>query len=207
MSIEMIDVLTEQGGETGLRLPREDVHRQGLWHATMACWVVLVGPEGPRVVVSRRSPRKTNYPGCFDATASGHLAAGEVPADGVREIREEIGLDVTFDDLIPVGVLPVVSDCPGSDGSVTAYREYTHTFVLEMDESAEIVPDPDEIDGFVLVPVHAFVTMAAQGTAAVGWSMGTADPSEQVCIDRAAFVPADVAFWGPLADALTRRYL
>ena len=43
-------------------------------------------------------------PGRYDVSVGGHYAAGEnARIAGPREIREELGLDVDFSDLVPVG--------------------------------------------------------------------------------------------------------
>jgi ADP-ribose pyrophosphatase YjhB (NUDIX family) len=66
------------------------VHAQGLWHKTFACW--LVSPSRKTVVLQKRGVRNRIDPGFYDASASGHLAAGETPEEGWRELREELGV-------------------------------------------------------------------------------------------------------------------
>lgn len=68
----------------------DEVHTNGLWHQTFACW--LIKPSSATVFFQLRGPKNRIDPGSYDASASGHLDAGEKPADGFRELEEELGI-------------------------------------------------------------------------------------------------------------------
>ena len=56
------------------------------------------------MLFQKRSAAKLIAPGKFDVSVGGHYAAGEDAAiAGPREIREELGLAVTFSELVSVG--------------------------------------------------------------------------------------------------------
>jgi isopentenyl-diphosphate delta-isomerase len=76
-------------------------HRDGLWHATIHVWVL--DADG-RVLLQQRSFSKAQFPGWWDISAAGHIGAHE---SGVREVSEELGADVTLDDLDFLGVYRV----------------------------------------------------------------------------------------------------
>jgi len=105
MEIEMLNTFTQDGRPLG-KAPREEVHRIGYWHETFHCWVTATQNGEDVVYLQRRSPDKKDYPGLFDITAAGHLTADETVQDGTREMAEEIGLEVNYDDLQPLGIIP-----------------------------------------------------------------------------------------------------
>jgi len=88
---------------------RKEAHRLGLWHHTVHCWLVRreerEGRTVARVLFQQRSANKDTGAGCFDITAAGHLAAGETPEAIVRELQEELGVEVSFEALREYGII------------------------------------------------------------------------------------------------------
>ncbi|WP_347561789.1 NUDIX hydrolase [Bacillus timonensis] len=84
---------------------RSDVHRIGYWHEVFHCWFIDNEEGIDYIYLQLRSKNKKDYPNLFDVTAAGHLLADETVEDGVREIKEELGIDVAFEELIKLGVL------------------------------------------------------------------------------------------------------
>ncbi len=83
---------------------RESVHRDGDWHCVFHCWVIYRDNAGKDyMILQKRGPDKKTFPNKLDVSAAGHYEAGETVKDGVRELQEELGLNVQFEDLIPVG--------------------------------------------------------------------------------------------------------
>lgn len=98
--IEMIDVLAPDGQPTGQKKPKAAVHRDGDWHLAVHIWIQR--PDGA-FLMQLRSPDKENDPHCWDISVAGHVAAGESPeVAAVREVAEEIGLDIEPDQLEPL---------------------------------------------------------------------------------------------------------
>jgi isopentenyldiphosphate isomerase len=125
---EIFDVYDERGNWTGTA-ERGDVHAQGLWHHTVHCWLVRQNEGGDehssaKILFQQRSRKKDTNPGSFDITAAGHLAAGESPQDAVRELEEELGVKVTFEQLSEFGIIReqasgVVDGVPYIDAEVS----------------------------------------------------------------------------------------
>jgi 8-oxo-dGTP pyrophosphatase MutT (NUDIX family) len=144
---EQLDVVDPSGRIVG-RADRSTVHREGHWHQVFHC--LLVRTTSPaRVVLQRRHAAAASFQGLLDITAGGHLEAGETPLDGVRELREELGVDVSPDRLVPLGRRLLVDDSGEGDN-----REVAHVFLLPDDrELATFDLDGCDVDGLVELTV------------------------------------------------------
>ena len=85
---------------------REAVHRDGDWHETFQCWFIEQVENTYYIYVQKRNVNKKDFPSMYDITAAGHLLVGETVEDGVREIKEELGIDVTMDELTFLQAIP-----------------------------------------------------------------------------------------------------
>jgi isopentenyldiphosphate isomerase len=162
MDSELLDVFDDRGWHVGTKR-RSEVHRDGDWHLAFHLWVVR--PDG--VLLQRRAADKSSWPGYLDASAAGHLIAGERVRDGIREAEEELGTAYSFDDLEPLGVHRVAD--PEHSGTVN--RELQHVFAIRDDRPLDgwTAFDRVEVDGLVLVSHDAFATLAA--------AVATGDPA------------------------------
>ncbi|HWH95406.1 MAG TPA: NUDIX domain-containing protein [Baekduia sp.] len=152
MDDELLDVFDEHGRHLGTKR-RGDVHRDGDWHLAFHLWVV----RRDGVLFQRRAAAKSSWPGFLDASAAGHLLAGEAVRDGIREAEEELGAAYPFDDLAPLGVHRVAE----SDRSGTINRELQHVFAVR-DERALAdwtAFDRVELAGLVLVDHDGFAAL------------------------------------------------
>lgn len=80
---------------------RDKIHREGLWHETFHCWLV----DNQFVYIQKRSATKKDFPGLFDITAAGHILSTESIAEGIREVEEELGIEVDLTKLHSKGVV------------------------------------------------------------------------------------------------------
>lgn len=112
METEKLQIYDEQGTPQSIA-DRQTVHKKGYWHETFHCWVA--GQQGGRYVVylQLRSNEKKDFPGLFDIAAAGHLLAGETVEEGIREVREELGIRVDFAELISIGMIKDQLALPG----------------------------------------------------------------------------------------------
>jgi isopentenyldiphosphate isomerase len=158
---ELLDVFDEGGRHLGAKR-RADVHRDGDWHLAFHLWVVA--PAG--VLLQRRARGKSSWPGFLDASAAGHLLAGESIRDGVREADEELGTAYLFDDLAHLGVHRVAD----AERSGTVNRELQHVFAVRDDRPLSAWRDFDrvELDGLVLIGHDDFAALAAVVNGASG---------------------------------------
>lgn len=153
MDDELLDVFDDRGWHVGTKR-RGDVHRDGDWHLAFHLWVV--GPDG--VLLQRRAADKASWPGYLDASAAGHLLAGEAIQDGIREAEEELGAAYAFADLEPLGVHRVAE----AERSDIVNRELQHVFAVRDARPLEewTAFDRVEVAGVVLVDHDGFAALA-----------------------------------------------
>lgn len=104
MGTEVITRCDEDGNPLG-RETREEIHKRGYWHQTFHCWFVSHHKGKDWIHLQLRSDAKKDFPNLLDITAAGHLLADETVEDGVREVEEELGIPVKFEDLLPLGMI------------------------------------------------------------------------------------------------------
>lgn len=169
---ELIDVVTPTG-EHITTMSRAAVHDGAHWHQTFHCLVVR--PTAGTVILQERSPDKANFPGLLDLSATGHLTAGESPADGIRELNEELGIEADPAALVPAGIR-LLADDQGEGQN----RERVHLFFLADDRPMdEYQPPADEVSALVEVGVDDFVSLFSPNEPvrpAIRW---TATPGRQ----------------------------
>lgn len=94
---ELIDVLNEDGTKTGEVVTRKEVHEKGLWHRIVV--IAIIDKEGHILMQQRAKDKETN-PGKWDVSVAGHVSAGQTSIEAaIREVKEEIGIDLEEKDL------------------------------------------------------------------------------------------------------------
>lgn len=135
---EYFDVLTPEGRPTGRTKLRSEVHRDGDWHASVHIW--LLHSRDGRILLQKRAACKDSFPGCWDVSCAGHLAAGETAESAaVAELAEELGIikppEVPFERFFqPMSTL---ARSTVSQGGKFIDNEVTFVYWLEGDWSAE----------------------------------------------------------------------
>lgn len=125
----------------------DEVHQKGLWHQTFACW--LVNPEKGTVILQLRGPKNKIDPGSYDASAGGHLAAGEKPDDGFRELKEEIGVEIPASDRVYLGMFRNIA----LRGSYINH-EFCHVYLAKCELSIDkMVLEAGEVDAVFEVKI------------------------------------------------------
>lgn len=147
---EIFDTFDEDMKWTGTAT-RQEVHRSGLWHQTFHCWVLHRDTEGDFLVLQRRHYSKDTHPNKLDISCAGHLEAGEGPSDGIRELREELGLEVECGQLRKIGIYKYSDTSSGVKDN-----EFCHVFVLvqEGKKLEKYRPAVGELSGLYLARVN-----------------------------------------------------
>ena len=94
---EKFDVLNELGEFTGKIATRDECHSKGLWHRAVYAFIIN---KDFNVLLQKRSANKKLWPNKWDVTVGGHVNTGEFGRQAlVRECKEELGIDITDDDI------------------------------------------------------------------------------------------------------------
>ncbi|MCY4519004.1 MAG: NUDIX domain-containing protein [Acidimicrobiaceae bacterium] len=157
--VEQLDVVDEVGRYLRTA-PRDEVHERGEWHRVFHCQIVTLRDGIPTAVLQRRTRSKAAFPGLLDISAAGHLAAGETPLDGVRELEEELGVRPASADLVPLGVRRLADD----SGEGTLNCELTSVYLLRDDRPlTDYVLARDEVDAVFDVPIADLLALFEGG--------------------------------------------
>ena len=152
--MEFFDVFDDNLQPLG-KASRLETHTKGLWHHTFQCWIYREVDGVRKFIVQRRHPNKEAFPNRLDKSSAGHLMAGETVEDGVREIEEELGLIVPFDQLVPCGTFMQEHIEPNWKD-----REICHIFLLHHEQAlAEYRLQKEEVTGIFEVEVDAFLAL------------------------------------------------
>lgn len=101
---EYLDIYNENMQFIGTEL-RYIVHKKGLWHKSFQCWFISKEKSKTFILFQKRHACKDTFPNLLDITSAGHLSTGEKVEDGVRELKEELGINIDFKNLLPLGVI------------------------------------------------------------------------------------------------------
>lgn len=104
LQVESLKIFDEFGKHIG-EATRDEVHKNGYWHETFHCWLMSIENGIPTIYFQKRSKTKKDFPNLLDITAAGHILAHEAVSDGIREVHEELGIDMKIEDVLPLGII------------------------------------------------------------------------------------------------------
>ncbi len=203
--MERFDILDCRGMKTGATIARDEAHHIGAWHGAFHCVILYERGGNGYALFQKRSARKKIAPGKYDVSVGGHYSAGEdAVVAGPREIREELGIDVRFSELVPVGrrimvycFEPGVQEC-----------EFQDVFLLRRDFPLEgLVLQQEEVDGLLEMEVEAGIRLFSGALSALECRLfrgGVRTENSRVSADE--FVPCLDHYYLKLL-LLAKRYL
>lgn len=142
---EFLNLIDEHSRLTRTSKPRSLVHRDGDLHPTVHIWLIKRRDMGIYVLLQKRSPEKDVNPDRYDVSAAGHVSqGGEFRHAAVRELKEELGIEITGEKLELIGLINSVTKCGEiNDNELSAIylcREDIDTdqLVLQSSEVSEV---------------------------------------------------------------------
>ena len=198
MDTEQLKIFDQARNEMGVAT-REEVHKKGYWHEVFHCWFV----SGDNLILQLRSEKKKENPLLFDITAAGHLLAAETIEDGVREVKEELGVDLTFEELLPLGI---INYCSIQGDYID--NEIAHVFLYKCHvEINELILQKEEVAGIVKVDFKDFYELwtGIKDTIRVTGYEIKADGSKHVVdklVGRDQFVPHPAGYYETIIEKI-----
>lgn len=149
MPEELVDIFDENYKYLGTAF-KSEARKNGNWVQAFHCWIIRPENNG-YLLFQKRGKDKKVFPNALDISAAGHYKSGEtIEEGGFREIKEEIGIEVDFKDLIPLGVkfdIGVIGDLK--------IREFCHTFLYKNSKlPSEYTLAKDEVEGLVEISIE-----------------------------------------------------
>ena len=213
---EPFELLDLDGQPTGTVKPRHAVHRDGDWHGAFHVWIAWRDKSGsPFVLLQRRSRWKDTMAGMVDVSVGGHYRAGEQPGSRLRrggpaqsavlrELREELGLAVRAEALVPVGRRWMECAGPG-----WVDREVQNIFALPAAPKG-LAPDSGEVEALLIVALadlRGLVAREREMAPAREFPVrarGVLDAPREVALTVEQLVPDDDGYWEQMAETLLR---
>ena len=148
---ELLDIFDENYNPVApFRESKEIVHKRGLWHHTFHCF--MVENKENKVFFQLNRKKNNNFKPLLTPSSAGHIQSGEKIENGVREIKEELGIDVAFSDLSFVGMQKGVADY-----FETGYhdREFIYVYILPKSLLSERIKlDKTEVNGLFSINIQ-----------------------------------------------------
>jgi isopentenyldiphosphate isomerase len=186
---ELTDVIDQySGNKLGKVFTREEVHKKGLWHGVFHVWFLKRGNPST-MYVQKRAQNKDVSPGYLDVTVGGHYQAGENAEDGLREVKEELGIDIEFKDLIFLGKRVSLRKEKG-----VLIHQIVDTFIYETYVPVSEIHFDEEIDSLIEIPIEEvfnIFTIDGHSYQSSGFKLENGFYNQcQIEVTKSSFIPA-----------------
>ncbi len=136
--MELIQIVDENGNFTGTIMDKEEAHDKNLLHNEVAVFIIN---NNKQVLLQKRSANKRFNPNKW-ALCAGHVDANEsLENAALRELKEEVGLEIPLEELHPIAEREFTL---GDSNSHITYFFYTKSnksetdFIIQKEELSEV---------------------------------------------------------------------
>jgi isopentenyldiphosphate isomerase len=182
--MNLVDIFNDDYSLAGT-MPREQAQKESRWVKVAHLWIV--NSESNSVLFQKRSDNKKFYPGMLDITAAGHYSTGEELSTGAKEMSNELGVDIAYDDLISLGVRHNIIPTPE-----LTVRQFCHVFFLANDQkTTDYSLNPETSEGLTIISIDEGVRLWSEETSSIEASFFEAKSEEEssVSISKNDFLP------------------
>lgn len=146
---ELIDIVDEFGNYTGKTCLKSEAHKHGYFHPTIHVWLYT---KDHQILLQKRALTKKVFPGLWDISVAGHIAAGEdIKIAALREIKEEISFSLHPENLYKIGTRKHMVTHP--NGIID--NEFHHVFIAELTSPiCDLTLQKEEVDELKLFPLE-----------------------------------------------------
>lgn len=185
---EHLDIFDANFRQLGKK-SRAQAHFDGDWHQAIHCWVVSRRNNNGALLFSKRSRKMSNFSGLLDVTCSGHISAGESVADGIREVREELGIEIDISECKSLGRRMEACDMSNGDRN----REFQSVFFAVRDDALDCyMPDTNEVEGLFWLNIEEAISFFA-------------GEAKAIAVDGIEFSP-NTNRWNYTEDTITKDH-
>ena len=150
---EYLDIVDKEGNPTGKIVERKIAHALGIMHRTSHVWFLRKKDDHIQLLLHKRAQCKDAYPGCYDISSAGHIPTrSEFVSSAIREVHEELGVDITEAELICCGNRYVKKDAIFHDLPFHD-RQYSRVFVVWKDPT-HFVLQKEEVESVIWMNIE-----------------------------------------------------
>ena len=163
--MEIFDIVDENGEPTGETVSREKAHAEGILHRTSHLWIFRKREGRVQILLQKRCDGKDSFPGCYDISSAGHIPAGcGYKESAIRELKEELGTDISEEELILCGSRMIAWD-DNFHGKPYHDRQFSNVFICWIDkEETEFSLQAEEVESVKWFDLEECVRMVKENS-------------------------------------------
>lgn len=153
--IEEWDWLT--GKPLGIPVDRSVAHKEGIPHEGVHLWIYKIIAGQIWILLQKRSSRKDLYPSVLDISVGGHVPFGLNEGKIQKEASEELGIDVSDEELTDLGYFRYEEKIPQMD---LFHREFQHIWIMNSNIEIDDYSFSDgEVEAVCFIRLDDFISV------------------------------------------------